>query len=372
MKMPSTAPTTIARVKPAPDRHSEAAPLLTSSPSLSISIQAAATVLSGGKASVETSPVRAPTPTRARARAAGGIAAAPLSCGAASREMLRSLPARSWRPPRLRFDRFDAHQVPDLVDLVDEALVPKDRRIALVELGIDDRLDAAGARGHHRHAVGEIDRLLHVVGHEDHGLRRALPDAEQLGLHEAAGLGIERAERLVHQQDFRVEGERARNRGALAHPAGKLRRIAVLEAGQPDQIDEGLRPLPAFVAREPHALQAVEDVGAHRLPRKQREMLKDDAAIGTRRADQLALDENLAGFRGEKAADEIEQRRLAAAGGSEQRDEFTPVHVERYVLEREHRPPAGWAIAMAHACDGDLRLRHGPQPLPAAFDGPAS
>src|SRR5262249_1493416 len=93
-------------------------------------------------------------------------------------------------------------------------------------------------------------------------------------------------------------------------------------------------------------------------------MLKDDAAIGTRRADRLALDEDLAGFRGEKAADEIEQRRLAAAGGSEQRDEFTPAHVERYVLEREHRPPARWAIAMAHACDGDLRLRHGPQPCP--------
>src|SRR5215472_1408724 len=151
-----------------------------------------------------------------------------------------------------------------------------------------------------------------------------------------------------------------------------LRRIVVLAACETDQIDKGKIPLTAYVAREPHPLQAVEDVGAHRLPRKQREMLKDDAAIGTRRADRLALDEYLAGFRGEKAADEIEQRRLAAAGGSEQRDEFTHAHVERHVLEREHRPPARWAIAMAHACDGDLRLRHGPQPLPAAFDGPAS
>ena len=101
-------------------------------------------------------------------------------------------------------------------------------------------------------------------------------------------------------------------------------------------------------------------------------MLKDDAAIGARRADRLALDEDLAGFRGEKAADEVEQRRLAAAGRPKQRDEFTPAHVERHVLEREHGPPARWAIAMAHARDGDLRLRHGPQPLPAAFDGPAS
>ena len=42
---------------------------------------------------------------------------------------------------------------------------------------IDDGLDAAGTRRHHRHAVGEIDRLLHVVGDEDHGLGAAPPDA---------------------------------------------------------------------------------------------------------------------------------------------------------------------------------------------------
>src|SRR6266508_3254229 len=270
MTMPSAAPITMAKNSPAPARHSDAAPLLMSSPSLTSSIQAAPTALSGGNASVE------------------------------------------------------------------------------------------------------IDRLLHVMGHEDHGLRRALPDAQEFRLHEAPGLSIERAERLIHQQDLRVEGERARNRGALAHAARKLRRIAVLEAGEPDQVDEGLRPPLALLARKSHAFQSVENIAAHRLPRKQREMLEHDAAIWPRRADRLALDQNPAGLRGEKAADEVEQRRLAAAGGAEQRDEFTPTHVERHVLEREHRPPARWTVAMAHACDGDLRLRHGPQPLPAAFDGPAS
>src|SRR5258707_15139396 len=93
-------------------------------------------------------------------------------------------------------------------------------------------------------------------------------------------------------------------------------------------------------------------------------MLKDDAAIGTRRADRLALDEYFSGFRGKKAADEVEQRRLAAARGSEQRDEFTSPYVERHVLEREHRPPARRAIAMAHARDDDLRLCHALQLVP--------
>ena len=113
---------------------------------------------------------------------------------------------------------------------------------------VDDGLDAAGPRRHHRHAVGEIDRLLHVVGDEDHGLGRALPDAEQLGLHQAARLGVERAERLVHQQDLRVDGERARDRGALLHAAGELRGIAVLEAGEADEVDEALRA-PLALAR---------------------------------------------------------------------------------------------------------------------------
>ncbi|HJX22670.1 MAG TPA: hypothetical protein VJ454_16865, partial [Steroidobacteraceae bacterium] len=117
------------------------------------------------------------------------------------------------------------------------------------------------------------------MGHEDHGLGRALPDAEQFGLHQAAGLGVERAERLVHQQDFRIEGERACDRGALLHAAGQLRGVTVLETGKPDKIDEGLRALLALGARQPHALEAIEDIGAHGLPGEQRKMLEDDAAV---------------------------------------------------------------------------------------------
>src|SRR5262249_26742495 len=354
MKMPSAAPITIASVSPAPVRHSDAAPLLMSSPSLTRSIQAVATALSGGSAKVEIRPLRAPASQASASKRSGRYRSS-----AAVRPATRSLTAAT-----LGFDRLDANQVPDLVDLVDEALVLEDRGIALVEFGIDDRLDAPWPRRHDRHAIREIDCLLHVVGHEDHGLRRALPDAQQFGLHEAAGLGVERAERLVHQQDLRIEGERARNRGALPHAARQLRGVAVLEAIEPDQVDEGLRPLLAFLPRKSHSLQAVEHIAAHCLPRKQREMLKDDAAIRAGRGDRLALDEDRAGLRREETADEIEQRRLAAAGGSEQRYELTRADVERDLLEREHRPAGRRAIAMAHAIDDDLRLRHGLQPLP--------
>ena len=44
-----------------------------------------------------------------------------------------------------------------------------------------------------------------------------------------AGHLVERAERLVHQQDRRLERERARDRDALLHPAGELVRVVARE-----------------------------------------------------------------------------------------------------------------------------------------------
>ena len=61
-------------------------------------------------------------------------------------------------------------------------------------------------------------------------LRSRLPDAEQQFLHQLAGLVVERAEGLVHQQHARVVGQRARERGALLHAAGQLLGKVVLEA----------------------------------------------------------------------------------------------------------------------------------------------
>ena len=61
-------------------------------------------------------------------------------------------------------------------------------------------------------------------------LRCVLPDAEQQLLHQLAGLVVERAERLVHQQHARVVGQRARQRDALLHAARQLLRVVVLEA----------------------------------------------------------------------------------------------------------------------------------------------
>ena len=62
-------------------------------------------------------------------------------------------------------------------------------------------------------------------------------DAQQLGLHVLAGHLVERAERLVHQQQRRVGSEGAGDRDALLHATRELPRHVAGELGQLDQFE---------------------------------------------------------------------------------------------------------------------------------------
>jgi hypothetical protein len=66
---------------------------------------------------------------------------------------------------------------------------------------------------------------------------------QQQLLHLQAGLGIERTERLVHQEELGLHQQAARDTDALLHAAGELVGIVVLEAVETDQVDRALRLL---------------------------------------------------------------------------------------------------------------------------------
>ena len=68
--------------------------------------------------------------------------------------------------------------------------------------------------------------------------------ALQLELHLLAQLEVERAERLVEQEHARLVDERARERDALLLAAGELRRLALLEARELDELEHLARPGP--------------------------------------------------------------------------------------------------------------------------------
>src|SRR5215831_10418868 len=81
---------------------------------------------------------------------------------------------------------------------------------------------------HDHDAVGDQHGFVEIVGDEQYRLARAHMDLQQLLLHGFAGLGVKRPERLVHQQDLRIDRQRPGDAYTLLHPAGQLVRAAVL------------------------------------------------------------------------------------------------------------------------------------------------
>ena len=77
------------------------------------------------------------------------------------------------------------------------------------------------------------------------GLERLELDLEVL-----AQPGVERAERLVEQQHARAQHERARERDALLLAAGELVRLALREAGEPDELERLADPLAPLLLGE--------------------------------------------------------------------------------------------------------------------------
>ena len=224
----------------------------------------------------------------------------------------------------------------------DEAVHEGGRRIVVDVAGRADLLDAALV--HHHHPVGDFQRLFLIVGDEDRGhvdlvMQRAQPLPQLL-----AHLGVERAERLVEQQDARLDRERAGQRDALALAAGQLARVA---AGQPvelHQIQQFLDPRAdrGLVLADRARLhpQAERDVLEHRHVAEQRVMLKheaDMALAGAVRQRVLAVERNLAGVGPVQPGDDPQQRGLARARRPEQRQQLAIGDLEVDIVERGKR-----------------------------------
>ena len=61
--------------------------------------------------------------------------------------------------------------------------------------------------------------------------------SQQLDVQPFARHLVERTERLVHEQESRIERQRARDRDALLHPAGELPGVVALEAAELDELE---------------------------------------------------------------------------------------------------------------------------------------
>ena len=96
-------------------------------------------------------------------------------------------------------------------------------------------LRQAAALRHDRDQVAHLDRLVDVVGDEEDRLGQLALQAQELVLEPLAHDRVDRRERLVHQHERRIRGQRPGHADALPLAAGEL-------VGIPAAIAAGSRP----------------------------------------------------------------------------------------------------------------------------------
>jgi len=197
------------------------------------------------------------------------------------------------------------------------------------------------------------------VGDEDRARDRRkarLEPHDQIGARQT----IDVAERFVEQQQLRPRRHRARQRDALRFAAGKRRDVTAVHVAQTHVGERVARP---EVALDPGQVADREgDVADGIEMRKERRVLESEAeramlgrdahAAGSRH---LAAEErDGAGGRRVEARDHAQQRGLAAARRSEDRDQLARRHVERHVGDQRPR-----AHGARHRSDRDDRIATG-------------
>src|SRR4030081_715775 len=188
------------------------------------------------------------------------------------------------------------------------------------------------------YAVTSGIKTVQIVGYHENGqAQSALQGPDQI----VAAAGADRIKargRLVEEDQFGIERERAGQRHALDHAARELRGKTVghfgaqshqNELGDRDLVEQPLRDVEIFAHRK-------LDVLSHGERGKQRALLEQDApapfdpaplrGVGGVEIDPEHLD--TPADLGDEADDGARQHRLARAGRTDEAEDFAPLHVE--------------------------------------------
>ena len=102
-------------------------------------------------------------------------------------------------------------------------------------------------------------------------------DTANLVLHLLAQMPVQRAQRLVHEHQFRLEYQRPGDGHALLLATGKLAGPASFKAFQADQLQRTPHKLSGLVAGHPAHIQGESEILRNRHVRKQRVVLEHHA-----------------------------------------------------------------------------------------------
>src|SRR5262249_54274114 len=133
-----------------------------------------------------------------------------------------------------------------------------------------------------------------------------------------------------------LDGERARDGGALPHASRHPGRMIVLEADEAAHLQIASRDGRALGRAEAERLEHECHVLLERQPRQQAIFLEDDADLVLVRLpghDRLAVERDVAARGWLEAADDPQQRGLATAVGPEETDELARLHPKRDAID---------------------------------------
>src|SRR5215467_9400038 len=157
----------------------------------------------------------------------------------------------------------------------------------------------------------------------------------------------------------------ARDGDPLLHPAGQMVRVGLYELFELHQLELRERNLFALGLADPSHLEPEGHVAERGAPREQLgEVLKHHAAVGAVTADRFAADADLARGGGEKAGDDVEQRRLTAARGPDDAKELRGLDVEADAGDARDLP-GGRVVDERDVADFDM----GPELRAAVING---
>jgi hypothetical protein len=151
---------------------------------------------------------------------------------------------------------------------------------------------------HYRDAIGHRHRFDLVVCDVNGGRADAIVQRTQLDAHEMPEFGVERAERLVHHEGFRLPHDRAAERDALAVAAGQAGHRTIDQVLDAQELRDLFHARADLAPGHTLALQREADVAAHVHVRIQREQLEHEADVALRRALEchvVAIEQHLAG-----------------------------------------------------------------------------
>ena len=190
---------------------------------------------------------------------------------------------------------------------------------------------------HHADAIGQHQCFGLVVGDINEGRAERRLQLLELDFHMLAKLQIEGAQGFIEQQQRRLENQAARDGHPLALSARQFIDALVRSITQSHPFQHGIAALHSLGPAHAAARQSKRDVFAHGHHRKQGQLLEHHvhrAAIRRHAAHALAADGDIPAIRSDEPGDHPQQRRLAAAGRTENGKETAAFDRERQGIHR--------------------------------------